>query len=918
MLIDGYSMIFQAFYATKNTPMTIPGTGEPTNAVRVFMNMFLAALRDLQPTHCAVAFDMPGPTFRNQLFTEYKANRRETPEDLLPQFSRVRQLMQALAVPTYGVEGYEADDVLGTLSRRAEEHGLPTVILTRDRDLLQVVSPFVRVALSGTGKQERKQYDEIAIAEQYGGLRPHQLADVKALQGDSSDNYKGVDGIGEGSAPKLIQKFGSIAELKQRLDEVEPPRIRELLRIGAANMDLSLQLATIVRDLPLEFDVDKCRFGQYDRERQVIPLLRELGFNNLIERIPVGKPTPLTTEEKETLHQSQETNYKIVMQEEELTALADSLAASGGFAFDTETTSLDAIQAELVGLSFSMRTGEGFYVPLGHSEDGQVPMTRALEILAPVLEHSDIPKTAHNGKYDMHVLANAGVIVRGLAFDTMVAALVLGERALGLKELAFSLIGVEMMPISDLIGKGQKKITFDLVPISQAGQYSAADADMTWRLKELFEGKLQNEPKLWQLFTTLEMPMIPILKRMERHGITLETDFLERLGEELAADLGKLETKLYLELGHQFNIRSPSQVSDVLFQELGLPGGKRTGTGARFSTDASVLEALRTRAKDGDLENADPRAQQVLGAMLEYRELDKLKSTYVDSLPSLVNSKTGRVHTSFNLAGTVTGRLSSSDPNLQNIPVKTEQGRRVRRSFVAQSGSEWKLLSADYSQIELRVLAHLSQDVGLLEAFQRDEDIHTTTASSTYGVPLNAVTPEMRRIAKVMNFGVVYGLSAHGIAQQTELSRAEGAAFIETYFGKYPGILEYLEKTRLKAREEGYTETLLGRRRNLPEMLSSNFQLRQNAERMAVNMPVQGTAAEIIKVAMLQLDASIIEQRLRSRMLLQVHDELIFEAPNDELELLEALVSQLMSQAVELSVPLKVEIKKGTKWGDWE
>ena len=533
-----------------------------------------------------------------------------------------------------------------------------------------------------------------------------------------------------------------------------------------------------------------------------------------------------------------------------------------------------------------------------------------------MLEDPAVGKTAHNANYDMTVLANYGVSVRGMDFDTMVAAHLLGEKALGLKNLAFTRLNVEMTNIDALIGTGRRQKTMAQVPVEDAAAYAAADADMTQRLKDLFGPPLMSEGKLASVFAGMEMPLVPVLVKMQRNGVALDVERLRRMADALGERLYQVEDEVLGAVGYRFALNSTQQLADVLFNQLRLPRSKRTKTG--YSTDASVLEGLRVMIKEGQAPDADPRAPQVLDGILEYRELSKLKSTYVDSLPQLVNPWTGRVHTSYNQTGSATGRVSSNDPNLQNIPVRTELGREVRRAFVAEGAPEWTLLAVDYSQIELRVLAHLSGDRGLVDAFLRDEDIHSATASQVYGVGLDEVTPDMRRIAKVMNFGVIYGLSAYGISQQTDLAANEGAKFIESYFARYPGIRDYLDETRAQARRLGYLETLSGRRRYIPEVNSPNFHIRQAAERMAVNMPIQGTAADVIKLAMVSIDRRMEEEGLRSRMILQVHDELIFEVAMDEIEAVTSLVSELMPAALELVVPLKVELKSGPTWGDLE
>ncbi|MEE8193906.1 MAG: DNA polymerase I, partial [Dehalococcoidales bacterium] len=702
---------------------------------------------------------------------------------------------------------------------------------------------------------------------------------------------------------RLIQQFGGVDQIYAHIDDVTPPRLQALLKQNEAIARQSKQLATIVIQTPVALSLNDCRVSNYDRSR-VVELFRELEFASLLDKLPAsGAAVPETEVPAEDKPQQIEKKYSVIGTSHTLDKLVGRLKKAGSFAFDLETTSLNTMLARLVGVSFSPAPGEAYYIPVGHvgwEQVKQLSLEQVIERLKPLLEDTGLGKSAHNGKYDMAVLAQHGVGVKNLAFDTMVAAYLLGEKSLGLKALAFDKLGVEMTPITELIGSGAKQIGMSQVEVSDASEYACADADMTRRLAELLAAELHKQG-LWRLFSEVEMPLVPVLVRMESNGVALDTDLLRRMSRRLGQRLLKLEADIYSSVGHRFNINSPQQLGPVLFEELGLPSSRRTKTG--YSTGASVLEELRG-------------THPVIELILEYRQLAKLKSTYIDAIPGLINPKTGRVHTSFNQTRTATGRLSSSEPNLQNIPVRDELGREIRQAFIAPPGS--RLLSGDYSQIDLRVLAHLSQDPGLLQTFHNDEDIHTATAVQLFGVAAAGVTPDMRRLAKTVNFGVIYGMSSYGLEQATELSREEANQFITSYFEKYPKVREYLESTREKARELGYVETLLGRRRAIPEVLSSNRQLREAAERMAINMPVQGTSADIIKVAMIKLDSEIAKRRLQSRLLLQVHDELIFEVPEGELEEMSRLVPKLMATALELSLPLKVDIKVGKNWGQME
>jgi len=662
----------------------------------------------------------------------------------------------------------------------------------------------------------------------------------------------------------------------------------------------SKELATIVTQMPVELKPDDCRVSQYDRNK-VTELFRELEFASLLPKLPQMETETGVAASLEV--KPPEGDYKIVSNTKDLDRLVKRLSAAKTFAFDTETTGLNPMTAGLVGLSFSPAAGEAYYVPVGHvglDPIGQLPLEEIIAKIKPLLEDKKLAKLAHNGKYDMTVLAQYDLAVQNLSFDSMIAAYLLGEKSMGLKNLAFARLAVEMTPISELIGKGAKQIPMSQVEISRAADYASADADMTLRLAEIFEPELKQQG-LWQLFAEVEMPLTPVLMSMERNGVALDSDLLKQMSKRLGEQLLKLEKDIYDNVGHQFNINSPQQLSNVLFEELGLPTARKTKGG--YSTGASILEELRG-------------VHPVIGFILDYRQLSKIKSTYIDAMPSLINPRTGRVHTSFNQTRTATGRLSSSEPNLQNIPVRGEMGKEVRQAFIAAEGSY--LLSADYSQIDLRALAHLSQDKSLLDAFRHDEDIHSATAAQVFGVDPGKVTPEMRRTAKTVNFGVIYGMSDYGLEQATGLSREEAAAFINAYFEKYPGVKQYLESTKEKARKEGYVQTILGRKRAIPEINHSNRQLREAAERMAINMPVQGTSADIIKVAMINLDGEMAKRQLKSKMLLQVHDELIFEVPRAEQKEMGKLAAELMSAAIELSVPLKVDVKAGPNWGEME
>jgi DNA polymerase-1 len=903
VLFDGNAIVhraFHAFGATKYrqaTPLTISRTGEVVSAVYGFALMLLKVLNELKPTHFAVAFDKKGPTFRHELYDGYKAQRPPLPEELGSQINRVKEMVRTFKIPLFEVDKYEADDVLGTLSQQAAVQGIDTVIVTGDADTMQLVSPHVKVLYPKAGRafSDTALFDEAAVREKY-GVGPEHIADLKALVGDPSDNIPGVKGIGDKTAVKLINDFGSVEDIYQRLDEVEPPKLRDKLSENKDVAFRSKELATIVTQMPVALDLDATRVTRFDRQ-QAADLFRELEFFSLLPRLPGGEGQPASVEVKAAAP----VDYRIVATGADLDEMVERLSAAPSLAFDTETTTFNPLVSPLVGISLSAEEGQAYYIPVGHTlldEVPQLPLEQVVDRLKPVLENPEIPKSAHNAKFDMMALAEIGIDVAGLAFDTMIAAHLLGEKALSLKALAFARLGVEMTPIADLIGTGSKQIPMSQVDIKKTAAYSGADADMTFRLAALL-GKDLEKQSLMKLFDEVEMPLVPVLLLMERHGVAVDCSILEEMSSRLGEQIGVLERKIYEEAKHEFNINSPAQLGKVLFDEMQLPTSRKGKN--RYSTEASVLEELRPLY---------PFVKEIL----LYRQLTKIKSTYIDTLPALMNPKTGRIHTSFNQTRTTTGRLSSSDPNMQNIPVRGELGGQVRQAFIAPPGS--CLLAGDYSQIDLRVLAHLSQDEKLLEAFRHDADIHAATASLLFAVAAAQVTPDMRRSAKTINFGVIYGMSDYGLEQATELSREEAGKFIRSYFEKYPGVRKYLDETKAKARRDGYVETLLGRRRYIPDINAANRQVREAAERMAINMPVQGTSADIIKVAMIDLYREMEKRKLKSKMLLQVHDELVFEVPDGEMATMRPLVPDIMESALKLSVPVKVDTKVGKNWGD--
>ncbi len=888
LLFDGNALVHRAFHALP--PLTQRKTGETVNAVYGFASTLLKVFSDFKPTHWAIAFDRPAPTFRHEMFQDYKAQRPATPEELKGQIKKVHQLVEAFHIPVFEIDGFEADDVLGTLGKQADEQGIETIIVTGDNDMLQAVLPRVKTLAPRRSYTDTVLYDEEAVEQKY-GIKPEHLADLKALAGDVSDNIPGVPGVGDKTATRLLQQYGSLQGIYDHLERITPTKLRDLLRDYRTQAFQSKELSTIVKDVPIRLDLKTCQVSHYDRN-EVVKLFQELEFINLLARLPQMK-----TESS----QPSSVEPRIVDTTLALEELASELEKAREFTIGVETTSEKTMNASLVGMALSSGLGEAFYVPLGHeglNQPQQLSLDQVAGRLKPALEGASMGKIAHNGKHVMGVLAGYGMKIENLSFDPMLAAHLIGEKNVGLKALAFSKLGVETASPAELTGAGKKQTSLALLEVNRIADRACSGVNALWGLKESLEAELRLQG-MWQLFTEVEMALIPVLVAMERDGILLDIALLREMSLEMGVELVRLEKGIYGSVGHQFNINSPQQLGKVLFEDLKLPQSRRTKTG--YSTEASVMEALRG-------------VHPVIELILQYRQLSKLKSTYVDALPALVNRETGRVHTTFNQTGTTTGRLSSSDPNLQNIPIRSELGNRIRRAIMAPAGAY--LLSADYSQIDLRVLAHLSQDPGLIAAFTQDEDIHATTASKLFGISVDEVGSGMRRNAKTVNFGVIYGMSDYGLEQATKLSREEAAQFIALYFEKYPKVKEYLEGSKEQARRLGYVQTVLGRRRFLPEVNSSNRMVREAAERMAINAPVQGSSADIIKIAMIDLYREIEKRKLKSKMLLQIHDELLFEVPESEVTEMRSLVSEIMPHAFELSVPVKIDVKLGKNWAE--
>lgn len=899
LLVDGNALIHRAFHALP--PLTTSKTGEMVNAVYGFTNTLLKVVADQKATHWAIAFDYPAPTFRHELFDQYKAHRPPTPEELRSQIRRVHELVDVLGMPTFEVAGYEADDILGALATQSRAHNMEAAILTGDRDLLQMARPGIRILLPGRNFSEAASYDAAAVEARF-GVSPGQFADYKALVGDPSDNIPGVQGVGDKTAVRLLTQFKSLEGVYEHLAEVTPERLQPVLLSSRTQADMSQRLATIVTEVPVQLTLSDCAIGEYSPER-ALSLFTELEFTRLLSRLPsaVGadehreEPAPVPAQSKVQVVSGAREEHEALEKLAQASEAVISVALDGIGRRRAQRTRADSqAEAAALGVAVSPSSGHTFYVPLEPIPFGpldQLPLEQPPEFLASMLGNEELRKICEDAKALTRQLSRYGLTLRGLAFDISIAAHLAGEKNVSLQSLALTRLGLSLPDAPDS-GGGLAAGDDDIA------RWLAQRSDICWALKEPLDGELEKKG-LGPLFRDVELPLIPVLAAMEESGILIDTAMLREMSRRLADDLQRLEVSIYNEVGHMFNVNSPRQLGSVLFDELGLPGGRKTKGG--YSTEAALLETLRS-------------ANPVIDLVLQYRQLSKLKSTYVDTLPALVNPRTGRVHTVFSQTGTTTGRLSSSEPNLQNLPVRSELGKTIRAAVIAPAGSV--LLSADYSQIDLRALAHLSQDSSLLAAFANDEDIHRTTASKVFSVPPDEVTAEMRRAAKVVNFGVVYGMSDYGLEQATGFTRAEASRFIKAYFEQYPGVRRWIERTKESAREDGYVQTLLGRRRYILEIRSTNRQVREAAERMAVNAPVQGTSADIIKVAMIRIHEAMRTDGLRSRMLLQIHDELLFEVLEDERARVRQIVERLMPSAVALSVPLKVDLKAGPNWAD--
>jgi len=913
LLVDGNAIIHRSFHALP--PLTAKD-GTMVNAVYGFATALLKALKDIKPTHVAVAFDMKGPTFRDDIYDQYKATRVKAAQELYDQIPLAHDLVAAFGFPVVEQKGVEADDVIGTLSHRLAKEKAQVVILTGDMDTMQLVSKQVSVYSLRKGLNDTVLYTPKDVEVRY-GFGPEDIIDYKALRGDPSDNIPGVKGVGEKTATDLIKQFHTIEEMYRVLEHKPETaknlsaKLQEKLMQEKENAYMSKKLATIKLDVPLQFSIDEAKVHSANAAK-LHELFVKWGFKSLVAKIPaltgeeVAEPKSKDDAvekvagtrqslfgEKATKH-----TYTLVNDEKTFKSFLDELQKQKAFVFDTETTSLIPYDAKLLGISFSWKTGEAYYVNVdGHSA--------WLKQLKTILEDPKVGKWGHNCKYDGKILALAGIHVVPLAFDSMIASYLLnsGSRAHNLDALAFNEFGHQMIPIEDLIGKkGKDQITMEDVAVEKIAEYSGEDADYTYRLVKKFAPQLASF-KLQKLFDDIEMPLVPVLTKIELAGVKIDSKFLAKLGKDMGVTIRKLEKQIHSYAKTEFNIKSPLQLKEVLFTTLKLSteGMKKTKTG--ISTAVDELEKLQGK-------------HPIIDAIMEYRELTKLLSTYIETLPALVQKQTGRVHTDFNQTVAATGRLSSNDPNLQNIPIRTELGREIRKAFIAEKG--FQLVSVDYSQIELRVVASLAKEQKMIDAFKHGADIHQATAADIFGVPVVAVTKDQRSAAKEVNFGVLYGMGAYGLASRKKISREKAQDFIDRYFASRPKVAKYLEDTKAQARKRGYVETLFGRRRNLPEINSSNGQIRAQAERIAVNLPVQGTAADILKLAMIACDKDLPKVSPKSRMILTVHDELVFEVPDADVKKVSTFVKETMEGVYDLAAPLVADVKVGENWGEME
>jgi len=911
VIVDAMAMAYKAYFAFISRPLKT-SKGEPTSAVYGFINQLLKVLEDHKPDYIAVATDSKEKTFRHERYKDYKATREEMPDDMIPQIGRIKEIVELMNIPLYIKPGYEADDIIGTAVKLASKKGMMSYAITPDKDYMQLVTDKVIVAKPGRGSDEVVFFDPKKVKEEY-GFEPKQMIDYLALIGDSSDNIPGVRGIGPKTALPLIQEFGSIENLYKNIDKIDKAGTKKKLEENKENAFLSKELATIYCEVPMEFDFEKAKFEKPDFDK-LRDIFIELEFKNLFTRLlkvynENGEKKEITEEEISTTTSTfdkTKSKYVLITSKQEAKKLADQLNKVSLFVFDTETDSLNPFELHIVGASFATKAGEGFFIAIDPGSkifsDGKerLAVDDFVKIFKPVFENKKIKKVCQNGKYDISVLRSIGIKVENFFFDTMVASYIIDpDQKHGMDDLSEKYLNYTPIPLSQLIGEKKDPTKIYDVDINQLSDYAAEDADITYQLYEILSKEIKKE-KLEKVAFEVDFPLVPVLEDMEYEGVKIDKKSLESFSKELQKLISDYTKKIYKAAGEEFNISSPKQLQVILFEKLGLSSGRKTKTG--FSTDARSLENLRGE-------------HEIIESILDYRQVTKLKSTYTDSLPNLINPKTGRVHTDFNQTIAATGRLSSMNPNLQNIPIRTEMGKEIRRSFVPRD-KNYVLLSADYSQIELRFLAEICKDEALINAFKHDEDIHRSTAALVFMVDPKDVTDDMRRKAKEVNYGILYGIGPFGLKTRLGISQAHAKEIIETYFGTFKNVKKYMDDSVKKAQEKGYAETLLGRRRYLRNINSNNRVVRQFEERVAINMPIQGTSADMIKIAMINIFNELNKRKAKTKMVLQVHDELLFDAHKDEVDELRPVIKKLMETAIPLKVPIVVDTGVGDNWLD--
>ena len=916
LILDGFAMIFRVFYSRQ--PM-VSSTGVTTTVVQGFLSILFKLIKETKPSHIILALDSKGPTFRHEQYPEYKAGREPAPPELTEQIPTLEKVIEAFNIPIHNVEKYEADDIIGTIALDAYSEGFNTVVVSGDKDLFQLINDKTSIWYSSPNRfSSDRLVDENSYVDEKGfeGVKPQNVPDLKGLAGDSSDNIKGIPGIGQKVALALLNKYKNLENIYKNIEDIPDlnirgaARVQRLLEEHKNNAFLSRELATIKKDAPLNLDFDQSEFWNFEND-QVIEVLKDLELMSLVNRIPAKYDSEINVNVIPRI----KGEYRCANSESMINLMIQLIKKEGAFSFDTETSSLSPFESELVGISICTQAGTGWYIPIAH-EEGENISESALQFVKDIFKDPFVEKIAHNANFDISVLVNNNFEINNLNFDTMIAANLLSKRSTGLKKLCLDIIQEEMTPIEDLIGKGKDQISFKNVSIEKAVDYSCADADVTLRLKNIFEKDL-DKSGLMKVMNEIEIPLTTVLVDMQKNGVFVNKEPLHNFSKELNEEIKDLEKKAKEIIGtDEINLGSTQQLAEVLTKEMKVPEKgwlRKTKKTGKHSTDESNLREILTKLKEP--ENKDlvhPGTEDLVNIILKLREQSKLKNTYTDPIPNMVNNNTGRLHAYFNQAGTATGRLSSSEPNLQNIPVKTENRNQIRKAFEAQEG--YVLMSADYSQIELRILAHISEEPSLLKAFINNEDIHDATAKTIYQT--ENVSKEQRRVAKILNFGVIYGLSPDGVSRQTDLTRIQGKEFIDLYFSKYPEIKRYIDEVIQSAKKNKFVETLTRRRRLIPEINSNNWRDRASAERMAINMPIQGSAADVIKIAMINISKIIKEKNIASKMIIQVHDELIFEVPQEEILIMENLLNEIMPQALYLKVPLSIDISYGKTWGD--